>query len=108
MSASVEEMRARHGHHFLRVGLVGFGVLALAFGMTAFALGNGVHCPGCDRHHLSEAQFAFWENYFLAKDGVYLAATVLLGVASPFATPRRWPFVFGLVLALFAVALTPR
>lgn len=82
----------------------------LAFGLTAYSLANGVHCPDCDRSHLTDAQFAFWDRYFLAKDGVYLAATLLLGIASPLATPRRWPFVFGLALALFAftLTLTPR
>lgn len=105
--AIVGQVRARFGHHFLRVGLLGFGVLALAFGLTAFSLANGVHCPGCDRMSLSDAQFAFWERYFLAKDGVYLAATLLLGLASPLATPRRWPFVVGLVVAFGSFALTP-
>jgi len=90
-----------------QVGLFGFGVLALAFALTAYSLSQGVHCPDCDRNHLTDAQFAFWEHYFLAKDGVYLAATVLLAAAIPLAKPRRWPFVFGLCLALFALALTP-
>jgi len=55
--AIVGQVRARFGHHFLRVGLLGFGVLALAFGLTA--------------------------------------------------TPRRWPFVFGLVVAFVSFAVTP-
>lgn len=90
-----------------RVGQAGAVVLVLAFVLTGIALANGVHCLGCDRHHLTDAQFAFWERYFMAKEGAYGAATVLLAIASPFAAPRRWPFVVGLVIALFAIMLTP-
>lgn len=100
-------MREKYGRHFLKVGLAGFGALVLAFSLTGVALANGVHCPECDRHSLTDAQYAFWSNYFVAKNGVYGASAVLLAVASPFAAPRRWPFVFGLALALFAFGLTP-
>ena len=100
-------MRERFGPRSTRLGFIGFGVLLLAFVLTAVALSSGVHCPECDRHHLTDAQFEFWKTYFAAKDGVYLMAAAMLAVASPFATPRRWPFVFGLVLAIFAAALTP-
>ena len=92
----------------MRVGLAGLGVLALAFVLTGISRANGVHCPVCDQGHLSEAQLAFWKNYFVLKDWVYGAATVCLAAACPLATPRRWPFVFALALALFAFGLTPR
>jgi hypothetical protein len=101
-------VRERYGRHFRTLGFSGFAVLLLAFTLTGYALANGVPCPECDSHHLTSADFAFWKRYFLAKDGVYLAATLLLAVASPWAAPRRWPFVFGLALALFSLALTPR
>lgn len=100
--------KERWGLRSTRVGLVGFGVLALAFGLTAFSQSQGVHCLGCDRSHLTAAQYTFWEHYFLVKDGVYLAATVLLTTAIPLSKPRRWPFVFGLGLAFFALTLTPK
>lgn len=101
-------MRERYGSHFWRVGLLGFAVLALAFVSTGVALANGVHCPKCDRHQLTDLQFDFWKNYFLVKNAIYAAATLLLAIAIPYATPRRWPFVLGLALAFFAVTLTPR
>ena len=96
------------GLRFTRLGFVGFGVLLLAFLLTAVSMGNGVHCPSCDRHHLTDAQFEFWQRYFLMKDGVYLAATVLLAAAIPLAKPRRWPFALGLLIVFFAWSLTPR
>ena len=98
--------RARLGAWSTRIGLAGFVVLLVAFGLTA-STASGVHCPECDRSHLSAAQFDFWKSYFAAKDGVYLLATLLLAAALPLATPRRWPFAFGFALALFAFGLTP-
>lgn len=90
-----------------RVGYAGFGVLALAFGLSIVNYANDVHCPGCDRLSLTDAQFAFWEKYFVVKDVTYGVAALLLLVAIPFASPRRWPFVAGLLIAGFAFALTP-
>ena len=81
--------------------------LAIAFALSGVALANGVHCPECDRSELTEFQFAFWKNYFMVKEVIYAGATLLLAIAIPYATPRRWPFVFGLALALMALAFTP-
>jgi hypothetical protein len=100
-------MRERYGSHFRKLGVAGVGVLLLAFVSTGVAFANGVHCPECARHSLTDPQFAFWQNYFVAKNGVYVAAAVLLAAASPFATPRRWPFVFGFLIALFSFSVTP-
>jgi hypothetical protein len=100
-------MRSRLGVWSTRVGLAGFAVLLVAFALTAASTASGVHCPQCDRSHLTAPEFEFWQSYFLAKDGVYLLATLLLAAALPLATPRRWPFAFGFALALFAFGLTP-
>ena len=100
-------MREKFGQRFFKLGLAGFALLVLAFCLTGIALANGVHCPECDQHHLSDAQYVFWQRYFVAKDGMYGSAAVLFAVASPLASPRRWPFIFGLGIALLAFAFTP-
>ena len=100
-------VRQRWGLLSTRIGLAGMGVLLLAFILTGISGANGVHCPACDRIHLSDAELSFWQSYFFAKDMVYAAATLLLAAAIPLASPRRWPFVFALLLALFALSLTP-
>ena len=71
------------------------------------ALASGVHCPHCDQGDLSQAQYSFWVRYFVAKDVVYGVAALLLAVAIPLAAPRRWPFVGGLAITLFAFMMTP-
>ena len=91
-----------------KVGIAGFVVLAIAFGLTAGNYANDVHCVGCDSYKLSAEQIAFWNRYFAVKEATYGLAALLLLVAIPFAKPRRWPFVAGLLLAVFAFMLTPR
>jgi hypothetical protein len=103
----VSTLREKYGSHFFRVGSAGVAVLVLAFCLTGIALANGVHCPECDQHHLTDAQYTFWQGYFVAKNGVYGGAVILFAIASPLASPRRWPFIFGLAIALFAFAFTP-
>jgi hypothetical protein len=100
-------LREKYGPRFFKLGSAGVAVLLLAFCLTGVALANGVHCPECDQGHLSAEQFSFWKSYFVAKDGVYGGAALLLAIASPLASPRRWPFVFALAIALFAFMLTP-
>ncbi len=91
-----------------RVGQVGVGLLVLAFGLSVVNYANDVHCLGCDRLSLTATQYAFWEKYFVVKDATYGLAALLMLVAIPFASPRRWPFVAGLLIAGFAFTMAPR
>lgn len=85
----------------------GLSMLALALGLTLWALAHGVHCPECDRYRLSDEAFAFWQQYFVVKDAVWAGAAGL-SVLSVWASQRRLLSVVSVLVSVFGFLAMPR
>jgi hypothetical protein len=86
-------------------GAAGIVLVAVSIEMLFWAIGQGVHCPQCDRSQLG-TEYAWWATYFDVRGGTLLAG-MAGGVVGALGGARRWPGIAAMLLAGVALGITP-